>query len=192
MDGVAIGLGLLLAGAVMVFVARPWWAQRGDLEHGLASRDGSVEDVHGEMLADRREAVLTALRDLDFDHAVGKVAKEDYEPLRQALLAEAAGVVAQLDDEWARVEADLDARIEAQVLAMRQTLRAERSRRVSAASPANNPVCPICGQTSRPGDLYCAGCGTRLNAECPQCGRVVRPTDLFCAGCGTKLALAVS
>jgi ribosomal protein L32 len=184
MDGVAIGLGLLVAGAVVVFVVWPWWTRRGapQPESGDRVRSG------GETLAERHEAVLTALRDLDFDHAVGKVAEEDYEPLRQALLVGAGDVIAQLDEEQAKAEADLDARIEAEVLAIRQTRRAEED----ATAPASYNACPACGRVDRPGDVYCADCGAQLNASCSVCGRTAGPTDLFCVACGTELAVAIS
>jgi len=181
MDVAAIGIGLLVAGAVAVFVAWPWRARPMTLqpESDLAvSLMGSGDG----MLAKQREAILAALRDLDFDHGVGKVAEEDYAPLRQALLAEAADVVSLLDEEQANAEADLDARIEAEVLTVRQTLRAER----------DDNVCPTCGRRSSPSDLYCVGCGTQLSAACAGCGRAVRLTDLFCAACGAELALAAS
>jgi hypothetical protein len=114
-------------------------------------------------LAERHEAVLTALRDLDFDRAVDKVTEEDYGPLRQALLAEAAEATARLDAEQAGGDADLDARIEMEVLAARQALQAERE-----------------------------GIFRAVESVCPACGRAIRATDLFCVGCGTVLAPAVS
>jgi predicted amidophosphoribosyltransferase len=63
------------------------------------------------------------------------------------------------------------------VVSVRQTLRAERE----------DNVCPTCGRRSRPSDLFCAGCGTQLNAACAGCGRAVRSTDLFCPACGAIL-----
>ncbi len=178
MDGVAIGLGLLVAGAVGAFVAWPWWARRRAFQPETGSRVRSRDEALGE----RHEAVLTALRDLDFDHTVGKVAEEDYGPLRHALLAEAADIVTRLDEEQAAAQAGIEARIEAEVLAIRQELNAE---------PSSN-TCPSCGRPARPGDVYCASCGAQLNATCSTCGRGVRPADLFCTGCGAELALAVS
>ena len=163
---------------MVVFVVWPWWTRRGapQPESGDRVRSG------GETLAERHEAVLTALRDLDFDHTVGKVAEEDYGPLRYALLAEAADAMTQLDEEPAAAQADIEARIEAEVLVIRQELNAESS----------SNTCPSCGRPARPGDVYCASCGAQLNATCSTCGRGARPADLFCPGCGAELALAVS
>jgi hypothetical protein len=178
MDGAAIGLGLLVVGAVAAFVTWPWWTKHGalQLEAGSTARSGA------ESLGERHEAVLIALRDLDFDHAVGKVFEGDYESLRQALLVEAADIVTQLDEARATDQADLDARIESEVLAVRQELNADLS----------NNACPSYGRAARSGDVYCASCGAQLNVTCPTCRRLARPADLFCTGCGAELALAVS
>ncbi len=185
MNDVAVVLGMLVAGAVAAFVAWPWRMQREILRPAFG-----VATPHGEALAERREAVLTALRDLDFDRAVGKVAEEDYSPLRQTLLTEAAAVTTQLDEERATVtvEANFGALIEEEVLEVLQTLGAD----YSGDELASDNTCPACGRTFRPGDLYCAGCGAQLHTLCSECGRAARLDDLFCAGCGAKLALAVA
>ncbi|UCC61979.1 MAG: zinc ribbon domain-containing protein [Anaerolineae bacterium] len=167
MDGLAVGLGLLIAGAVIAFLAWPWRRQGG--------AKLPTQDVHGETLNDRYEAMLTALRDLDFDHAVGKVAEDDYASLRGPLLVQAADLMAQLDTQNT-AEADLDARLDGEILALRLARHAEEDR-----------VCPVCGRIPSPGDLFCAICGTRLKAECPDCGRSIDPTDRFCAACGAEL-----
>ena len=186
MDGFAVVLGLLIAGAVIAFLTWPWWMQRAGLQPDHSLETPLAWDAQDEALDARYEAVLTALRDLDFDHAVGKVAEEDYAPLRQALLVKAAGVMTQLDERDA-AETDIEARLEAEILALRQTRHATRDQDALALSPADEGVCPACGRMPRPGDLYCADCGTRLSLACPECGRNVDPTDLFCAGCGTEL-----
>ncbi len=178
MDGVAIGLGLLIAGAGGAFVAWPWWTKRQAFRPETGSRVSSGEEA----LDERREAVLTALRDLEFDQAVGKVADEDYKPLRQALLVEAADIITRLDEKQATAQSNIDARVEAELMIIHQELNAE---------PSNN-ICPLCGRPARRGDVYCAGCGAQLNATCSTCGRGVRSADLYCTGCGAELVLAAS
>ena len=161
MDGFAVVLGLLIAGAVIAFVTWPWRMQRAGLQPDHSLETPLARDAQDEALDERYEAVLTALRDLDFDHAVGKVAKEDYAPLRQTLLAKAAGVMTQLDERDA-VEPDIEACLEAEILALRQTRHAAHDQDELALSPADEGVCPACGRMPRPGDLYCSGCGTEL------------------------------
>jgi hypothetical protein len=184
MDGFAVGLGLLIAGATVAFLTWPWWARRTDSPAGLET--APAQRALEETLDNRYEAVLIALRDLDFDHTMGKVTAEDYAPVRKALLVEAADIMGH-QDERAVAEADPEARLEAEILTLRRTRRATSGQDMSASWSMGDNACPVCGRIPRPDDLYCASCGTKLNPACPQCGRTVDAADLFCAGCGAQL-----
>lgn len=181
MDVIAIGLGVVAAGTVGIYLAQPWWAK--EVQWNSASPERADETLN-----ERHEQILSALRDLDFDHELGKVTGEDYGLLRQSLLAEAAVVLTQLDESRAG-EADLDEEVEARILAVRRTLRVDQ--RPQADLPGT--ACLTCGRPARTGgDLYCGGCGARLAAACPSCGKRFQPTDAYCAGCGLELALALA
>ena len=161
MDWIAISLGVLVASALIAYITWPWRMQRGDPQPAARS----VSDASTKALSSRREALLTALRDLDFDYTVGKVTQEDYGPMRQALLAEVAAIMTQLDEAQAAAQDGLEARLEAEVLAVRQKLAAGKAPR----SPLDSRPCSSCGRTPRIGDLYCRDCGTQLNLICPEC-----------------------
>ena len=191
MNVAAIALGLLVAAAMTIFVTSPWWAHRGNGQLRFRSVPRPAWDSHDHVLRERYESVLTALRDLDFDHTVGKVTKEDYSPLRHALMEEAADVVVQLD-ERSVVESEVDPSSEVEILVIGQTLPVESALRVRAVLPLSDNACPACGRILRPGSVFCTSCGIKLNPMCPECGRLVDATDLFCGGCGTVLTLAVS
>jgi hypothetical protein len=179
MDGMAVGLGIFVAGGIIVYLARPWW-QRDDDDGWLDSAPALTTDTTA--LSDRHEALLLGLRDLDFDYAVGKVIQADYGPLRQTLLGEIAAVMTQRDEQQAAMATD---QIEAEVPAVRQKIRTEQPLSTGGS-------CLTCGQISRTGDLYCRRCGTGLKTACPDCGEIVSPTDRFCIGCGIELAMAIS
>lgn len=176
MDWITIGLALLTFGALAVFVARPWWAQR---------RQPQPETTLDTSLAQQREETLNALRDLEFDYEVGKIIEEDYILLRQSLLADTAVIMTQIEQE----QAHLNAPIEAEIF----TTRKDDSARQVLLPPAENAgACPICNRIPLAGDLYCRGCGTHLAPACPECGKIISPTDRFCVACGLELALAVA
>lgn len=175
MDGVAIGLGLLVGGVVIVFIGWPWWGPPKAPQAELGSSSRSAGAPPAKILTERREAVLNALRDLDFDHAVGKVTAEDYGPLRQTLLVEAAEITAKLDEERIATEIEHDPYIEL-----------DRSV-VHPPHPVSNGACPACGQVARPGAFYCTTCGTRLPLTCPKCGQIIHSADRFCTSCGTEV-----
>ena len=101
-----------------------------------------------ESLAAEREAVLAALRDLDFDHATGKIAEEDYAAQRSTLAAQGTAVLRRLDQAQT-----LDDELEA---AVRKT-RARLSLPAAAA-------CPNCRRAYQPGDRFCGQCGAALPA----------------------------
>ncbi len=178
MDIGSLLLGFALLLGVAFAVVRPLIEKQGVKEKRLAPV---------EALAAQQDMLLNALRDLDFDHATGKIADEDYAPQRARLAAEGAAVLKQLDmmkvtlragDKAAprrQTPANMDDGIEAAVAARRR------------APVIESIVCHQCGASAQTADKFCPRCGAVLAAACPECGRAVRPDDKFCAGCGAKL-----
>ncbi len=116
-----------------------------------------------------RLAALSALRDLDFDHKIGKVIDEDYIPARAQLLAEAAQFIRQQEAEQDKIEALIQAR--------------------RASKEVN---CEQCGTTMEAGQRFCSKCGAPVNRSiCPSCGKKVRAGDLFCRSCGSRIEVQV-
>jgi hypothetical protein len=123
-----------------------------------------------------KHKVLTALRDLDFDYSTGKVAAEDYAPLRAELLAQAADA---LQAEDGRRPRNFDAEIEAAVRAVRSG---------GAPPPAGTQVeCPQCQTLAFAGNKFCRQCGTTLGVTCPKCHQAVAAGNHFCGHCGQPL-----
>jgi len=134
------------------------------------------------------QALVAAIRDLDFDHRIGIVTEEDYRPLRDALTLRAASLLQELDRRSLQ-ESDLDAQIEEMVSA----LRAQRP--CPATTPqerAGAMICPACGRHAQAGNRFCAHCGTALQRVCPHCGTAVTPQGRFCTGCGRPLTQEVT
>lgn len=162
-----LGLALLLV--VAFIVARPLLEEQG-------VRTPATNEA--ERWLAEREAALAALLDLDFDHATGKVADDDYAAQRAQLVARGAAALRALDalgvdgrerpeDEIERVvaarrgrapspPADLEAVVEAQVAARRAASSARRS------SPAAARRCTQCSQPAGAQDKFCAKCGAEL------------------------------
>jgi len=130
--------------------------------------------VRSSLLAER-DRVLTALQDLDFDQALGKIPAEDYPVQRAALVSTGAEVLRQLDqlEPEKAMEYSVEDRLEAAVAARRAELR---------RSPSNGDD-----------DLEMAIAARRRDRQdksagfCPKCGNPVLSSDVFCARCGMTL-----
>src|SRR5574341_249333 len=203
MDIGSLLLGLALLLVVAFIVARPILERQ-----SMPEKETSPAD----RLAAERETVLAAMRDLDFDHATGKISDEDYTPQRARLVAQGVAVLKQLDAlSPAMPERALSAEeaIERAVAARRRSDRARvapraaqsaddlievevaarrKSAPVQRPAPASDAVtCPHCGALTRPCDRFRPERGQVLALPSPPCARPIQPDDRFCAACGAKL-----
>lgn len=125
-----------------------------------------VSDAAGEditMLGGRTRAALErdkmltlrAIKELEFDRAMGKIAEGDFDEMRDRLRARAVRLIRQLDGAGEyrdAIERDLAARLPA----------------VAAPAPGAVPVpagrgCAACGTANEPDARFCKMCGTGLH-----------------------------
>ena len=102
-----------------------------------------------------REAILTMIREIEMDHAMGKISLDDYQAQRASLVARGSAVLREIATLGGTGEPDsVDAAIEAAV--------AERRGRAP-----EKPVgfCAHCGRALQRGDRFCASCGTPVREE---------------------------
>ena len=148
------------------------------IEKASAVRPTAQSDTY---LAERKAAALAELRDLEFDHSLGKLSGADYEALRAQLARRAMVILKALDahsEEQAALEKALDDQIEQAVAERRHRLPAQAARvnrpivasiralspaPTSLASPLDHAgICPECGHSAVPADRFCAQCGAAL------------------------------
>ena len=161
----SILIGLALAILVVPFVAGPFVKDGRRKHKSPDERGGPVPELS-------KHDALVALRDLDFDYGTGKIVEEDYAPLRQRLLIQAAEAVQAVEAGRPAV----DDEIEAAVRAVR-----------ASAQTARHAACPQCHAPVGDDDRFCPKCGTALGRACPLCHNIVQVTDKFCARCGATL-----
>ena len=152
---ILIGLTSLVA----VFIVRPLAERRSSLvtpeEHQLSA------------LQAERDKILAMIREIEMDHAMGKIRPEDFESQRAALVARGSGVLREIDSRGGAPAIpttvdELDAAIEAAVVSRRAPAVA------AGASPATAGAagfCTSCGQRLQAGDRFCARCGTPVPQE---------------------------
>lgn len=162
METSSILIGLLLFTGSIAYIVLPFRQNR---RKTVTASKGPPQQVG------KRDVVLAALRDLDFDFKTGKVSEEDYQPVRNQLMAEAAQYVEQEQKEAERLEALIQSRRKAQ---------------------QEDTTCGHCDALVRAGQRFCSKCGSAVNNElCPSCGKNIQADDLFCPSCGNGLQIRI-
>ena len=187
MDILSILIGAALAALLVVFVSRPLWKAR------RVTRAESQLDT----LQAQYESLLTQIREMDFDHATGKVTDEDHASLRESLVGEAAGVLQQIDAQFeampgARVETRED-EIERAVAARRQSklaATASTGADLEAAIEARRKRKPALAAMDD--EIEAAIAAHRQALSCPACGKPIQAGDAFCPKCGAPLGTQVA
>lgn len=130
----------------------------------------------------RKGMALSALREIQFDRATGKLSDEDYEELNARYTARALDVLRSEDADVAMAEpavagADADDPVEA--------LIADRVRTMQAGTVR----CATCGPRPESDALFCSSCGRSLAVGgCAACGAALIPGSRFCEDCGAVVA----
>jgi hypothetical protein len=144
---IIIGLTLL----VVAFLARPLVERRSSL---VTSEEHQLSALQAE-----RDKILTMIREIEMDHAMGKIRPEDFQMQRAALVARGSSVLREIDAHTGAPgaepsEGDLDTAIEAAIAARR-------------SKPAAGTVgfCTRCAQGLQAGDRFCARCGAPVPQE---------------------------
>ncbi len=149
-----------------------------------------VEDDRLTELVGRKDAVLAAIKDLEFDYYTGKLGDEDYARLDQRLRRQAIGLIQQIE-KLAPESAVMDERLEAEIARLRKTrngageAKPQPSRQEvapAAASPADVTTAQT-PQAAAPG-------GAETPRFCTECGQPLQPSYKFCAHCGAPVASA--
>lgn len=161
-------LGALVVGFVLLPVFRTESAE-------TAAVSGRSEEW--ERLAEQKERLLTALKDLEFEHTTGKLSDADYQRVQAEDLAEVARIIERMD-----------------------ALAAKTDRKKSSGPPpkktpkpkekdALERTCSSCGQSNPAGAKFCLRCGKpfQISVECPKCGTVLLAEARFCTDCGTEI-----
>jgi hypothetical protein len=202
----SILLGVALLIVVGLFVTRPIFAHDPQRRRRMSERKS---------LALQKEAILTEIRDLDFDYETGKVGDEEFRQQREAYVAEAAGLLKRidvLDERHLEAEAPLvpDLQPAEDLLAAEDLPQASDLLPAAELPPAAATPPALEGQPEvafdeieaaiarrRAKDAPAAAAAPKKAAArkqaptggfCPQCGHPADAGDQFCAYCGHKLA----
>lgn len=121
-----------------------------------AKQQPAVAAKTGPEPASKYESTLMALRDLDFDHELGVVAEDDYQRLREELVARAAQTMPRKKSGRKKPGAKKDT--------ARGKTPASGNEKVTATTEDGNGECPQCGLPHQPNHVFCGKCGAQLSA----------------------------
>jgi hypothetical protein len=103
-----------------------------------------------------REKLLTmrALKDLEFDRSMGKVAQADFEEMSARLRSRAMGLMKQLDEDASGYRSLIEREL-------RERVAAPASTAATPAAAVEPGVC-ACGTANDADAVFCKRCGSRL------------------------------
>ncbi len=174
----SIFLVVALALLVSLFISRPFFSRAASARLVEAKRQANTQADHerSALLAER-DRLLTALQELDFDNALGKIPAEDYPAQRAELLHAGAEVLRKLDQfEQSSSGGSAEDRMEQAAAAQRADARLRP--RLPAAD--QDELESLIAARRRARQEKSAG-------FCPKCGRPLQQSDKFCSGCGTTV-----
>ena len=147
---------------VVMFIARPFVSMPAQT---LASRRRSNEnDQQRSTLLAESERLMTALQELDFDYAMGKVPEEDYPARRDSLRQAGAKVLRDLDNLAPAGKSQQAAKAAGPVVLSPEDEALERmiASRRRANTEKSGGFCPKCGNPVQKSDKFCSRCGKTL------------------------------
>jgi len=162
---------------VVLFISRPLFESKTPLSSEYVSPN-SNHDV-SQLLAER-DQIIESLRELEFDHSIGKIPEENYPKYRVAMLERGAKILSELDvvldqsQPDSLEERELDERLEIMIAAQKrgvildgttpddelEIMIANRKRSRQAKSAG---FCSKCGSPVQTSDKFCPKCGATIH-----------------------------
>jgi hypothetical protein len=178
---------LVLAASALCTVIAIFWASMRTLV-GETPLSGADAYALGAPRAEeeQKRAVLRALKDLEFEHSVGKISEEDYQALKAKYRAEGKRLIRLIDEDAQprrqKIEALVAERLVREGLAERpapapyrapepgkKKLGKKKSKPAPVAEEIDTrPTCASCGTRNDPDAVFCKKCGARQRDEVPE------------------------
>lgn len=166
---------LIITVLVALYIALPFFLRK---KHSINETLESTQSAKETPMADKltalnnqKEALYSAVRDIDFDYGLGKLSKEDYEELNSKYKNEAATVLKKIEALEIEVGVQtFDQELEKEILSYRKVSPSSKSddaaleEEISAFRSANlnKHECSECGAEFNLEDAFCSKCGAKL------------------------------
>lgn len=166
-------LALLLSLGAVAYVLWP-----------IVSRDVPLLPVEDDRLTDllaRKDRALRSIKELEFDHQVGKIDEEDYQRFKYRLSQQAIALIQQVE-KITPATTQLDDALEAEIAQLRRVEATSRAPELVTANGAVAKRATVAVSTTTKSDTKAR--------FCTECGTEIEPTFKFCASCGAPIARA--
>lgn len=166
LSSIAFGLLILIGGTLLGVIALFWASLRtlaGETEVDESAVEVDPAEEDRPRLA-RKKMLLRALKDLEREHAIGKMTDDDFTDVSIRYREEIKSIMRDLDDDLAerRVKAEALVRDRAHANAVASAAREE------SGVTASRVACPACGASNEPDAKFCKECAKPLAGGEPQ------------------------
>ena len=190
MDIGSIFLILALLLLVSFYIGRPLLEKKPQDSIALDPDEHEVSALLAE-----RDRLVNALKELEFDHMLGKIPEDHYPGQRALLMQRGADILRRLDlVEPVKTDHTLEDQLEAAIEARRaQLVKHQQSQASADGQPAARRV-PGAAVASVDDDLEVMLSDRKRSRQekasgfCPKCGGPLQKSDRFCPKCGAKSA----
>lgn len=143
-------LTLLLGSAILYYVGQPLLYRKYRFAH-LPTVGG---DQNLQALQQIKNELLLAIKEIDFEFQMGKLAPLDYEKLKSEYQHKAMRVLQKIDDQKSRKSGKKDVEEEIR--------RFKLQHGSSTSQMIDIKYCPSCGNNNANGNRFCNHCGENL------------------------------
>lgn len=163
--GGTLGVGPLLlclaGGCLVAAILALWGSLLVALEESEPSLDDALAFYSSSAEDEKKQSVLRALKDLDYERALGKLSEADFERLRAQYRAEARaliGATAPSSPAFEQAKRALALELSA------APRKAEADLQPTPSTPVDHPCCPQCNGLNDPDAKFCKHCGKPLSS----------------------------
>jgi hypothetical protein len=163
---------------------------------GVFGHRGTVAGLRASLperaaLLDEKNALLRAIKDIAFEHEVGKLSDADFQRLDRSYRLRAKDVLRKLDEDLApfieRAEKLVADTLEPAPEAPKKKAKGSREKQAQT----ERIECPKCQTLNRPDAEWCKECGARVAPlSCAACGSSNEQDAKFCIKCAAALTPA--
>jgi hypothetical protein len=188
---------LVLAGGALFATIGFFWASMRTLGGDAPLAEGFDKMTRRRVEAsdgaeERKRAALRALKDLEFEHSIGKIDDDDYAEIGTRYREQAKGILREMEERILPLR-DRAEQVARAYLAKRglptEAGGGETSHKTERAPHGVRKACARCNASNEPDAVFCKGCGAPLAPQgCPNCSSVNEGDAAFCKKCGSPLA----